>query len=132
MRAVVDTNVIAYLLLGSPEHGADVLAFWRRATEVLAPSLWEAELANTLWMAVRAGVIRPEELPEKFGQATRLGIHSLPVRSLWHGAVTRSMTSKVAVYDTLFVELADREQLPLFTYDKRILQAYPEIARTAA
>jgi predicted nucleic acid-binding protein len=33
------------------------------------------------------------------------------------------------VYDTLFVELAARERLPLATYDRRLLAAYPEIAR---
>lgn len=131
MKAVVDTNVIAYFLLGSPDHEAQVRSFWKRATEVLAPSLWEAELANTLWMAVRAGILTQEEVPDKLSQANRLGIHSVAVRSLWHGAVLRSLSSKVAVYDTLFVELADREQVPLVTYDRKILEAYPEIARKA-
>ena len=131
MKAVVDTNVIAYFLLGSPDHEREVRSFWKGVTEVLAPSLWEAELANTLWMAVRAGILGAQEVPEKLSQAARLGIHSVAVRSLWHGAVMRSLRSKVAVYDTLFVELADREQVPLVTYDRKVLEAYPEIARRA-
>jgi predicted nucleic acid-binding protein len=35
----------------------------------------------------------------------------------------------VAVYDTLFVELASRERLPLATFDGRVLSAFPEIAK---
>jgi predicted nucleic acid-binding protein len=131
MKAVVDTNVVAYYLLGSPDVAADVRKFWQQAGEVMAPSLWEAELANTLWMAVRAGVLPEGEVAAKLTQAARLGIHFVPVRTLWHGALMRSLHSKVAVYDTLFVELADREQVPLVTYDKKILDTYPDIARKA-
>jgi predicted nucleic acid-binding protein len=29
----------------------------------------------------------------------------------------------VAVYDTLFVELAEREQAPLVTFDRRLLES---------
>jgi len=39
------------------------------------------------------------------------------------------LESGVAVYDTLFVELADREQLQLATFDKRLLTTYPDIAK---
>jgi predicted nucleic acid-binding protein len=34
----------------------------------------------------------------------------------------------VAVYDTLFVELAVREHLPLATFDAALLKAFPNIA----
>ena len=40
-----------------------------------------------------------------------------------------SVESGVAVYDTLFVELAGRERLPLATFDRRILSAFPGIAK---
>jgi len=33
------------------------------------------------------------------------------------------------LYDTLFVELGDREQLPLATFDKKVLTTYPDIAK---
>jgi predicted nucleic acid-binding protein len=35
----------------------------------------------------------------------------------------------VSVYDTLFVELAERERAPLVTFDRRLLAACPTIAR---
>jgi predicted nucleic acid-binding protein len=34
----------------------------------------------------------------------------------------------VAVYDTLFVELARRENLPLATFDAKVIAAFPDVA----
>ena len=61
MRAVVDTNVVAYYLLGTPPFAAEARGFWRRAGETLAPALWEAEFANVVWMAVRSHVLTADE-----------------------------------------------------------------------
>jgi hypothetical protein len=38
------------------------------------------------------------------------------------------VASGIAVYDTLFVELAARTKCPLVTFDKAVLKAFPEIA----
>ncbi|MHB1541249.1 MAG: PIN domain-containing protein, partial [Steroidobacteraceae bacterium] len=59
----------------------------------------------------------------------QLGVHSVSVRKLWQGALQRALETGVAVYDTLFVELAHREQLSLATFDNRLLKAYPDIAK---
>ena len=129
MRVVVDTNVVAYHLLGTPRFASEVAALFGAAEEILAPALWEAELANVIWMAVRADVLPPQEAPGKLALAVGLGVRSVPIRTLWHGALLRSLQSSVAVYDTLFVELADRERLPLATFDRKLLQAFPELAK---
>jgi predicted nucleic acid-binding protein len=128
MKAVVDTNVVAYYLLGTPLFSLEAQRFWRDVTEPVAPALWEAELANVVWMSVRAGVLAAIEGPAKLSLAARLGIHSVASRALWHGALLRATQTGVAVYDTLFVELADRERIPLVTFDQRLLSACPEIA----
>lgn len=129
MKAVVDTNVIAYHLLNTPQFAAEVRAFWRVADEVLAPALWEAELANVLWMAVRSGVVSGEQAAAKLVLAGRLGIHSVPARTLWHGALLRAVESGIPVYDTLFVELAEREELPLVTFDSKMARAFPQVCK---
>ena len=132
MRAVVDTNVIAYYLLGTPEFAAETRRFWEGAREPLAPAPWEAELANVVWMSIRMGVLRDVDGLAKLHLARRLGIHTIVTRSLWHGALLRAVQSGVSVYDTLFVELADREHVPLATFDQRLLKAWPAIARRPA
>ena len=106
MRAVVDTNVVAYFLLGTRPFVLEARRFWRAVGEPLAPALWEAELANVVWMAVRSGILSADEGSKRLDVAARLGIHSVPSKTLWQGAFLRSVESGVAVYDTLFVELA--------------------------
>lgn len=128
MKAVVDTNVLAYHLLGTPRFAAEAESFLQSAGEILAPAAWEAEIANVIWMAARTGVLPAIEAPVRLAFASRLGVFSVSIRSLWQGALMRSLKSGVAVYDTLFVELADREQAPLVTFDRQLLRAFPDIA----
>jgi predicted nucleic acid-binding protein len=127
MKAVVDTNVIAYFLLGTTAFADEVGRFWSSANELLAPTLWEAELGNVICMAVRAGALPTAEAPGRLTLAGRLGIHSIPSRRLWHGALLRAIQSGTAVYDTLFVELADREGVPLVTFDAKLTRAWPKV-----
>jgi predicted nucleic acid-binding protein len=129
VTAVVDTNVVAYYLLGTEPFLDEVRQFWRAVEEAWAPVHWEAELANAVWMAVRTGVLPSDEGHQKLDLAARLGIQSVPNRSLWQPALTRSVNSGAAVYDTLFVELAVQRNLPLATFDKNILRKFPEIAK---
>jgi predicted nucleic acid-binding protein len=129
VRAVVDTNVVAYYLLGTPGFASEAKDFWQRVVDPLAPALWEAEFANVVWMAARSGVVAPEDAPAKLDYAAQLGIHSIASRTLWRGALRRALESGVAAYDTLFVELADRESLPLATFDERLLTRFPLVAK---
>ena len=128
MKAVVDTNVVAYYLLGTEPFVEEVRQFWRTVEEACAPTHWEAELANAVWMAVRTGVLPTEEGHRKLDLAARLGIESVANRSLWQPALTRALSADAAVYDTLFVELAVQRSLPLATFDKNVLKKFPEIA----
>jgi predicted nucleic acid-binding protein len=127
--AVVDTNVIVYYLLGTERVLEEVRRFWRAAGHAVAPAHWEAELANAIWMAVRSGVLAEAEGHQRLDLAARLRIQSVPNRALWQGALARSLDSGLAVYDTLFVELAARRRLPLATFDESILKVFPEMAR---
>lgn len=129
VTGVVDTNVVAYYLLGTEPFVDERREFWRAAGEVWAPAHWEAELANVIWMAVRTGALPSEEGHLKLDMASRLGIRNVSIRSLWQPALTRAVASGVAVCDTLFVELAARRDLKLATFDIELLQKFPEIAR---
>lgn len=129
VKAVVDTNVVAYFLLGTPKFVTEAREFWNQADELLAPAVWEAEIANVIWMASRARVITARDAAAKLPLAARLGILSINNRTLWHGALARSISSGVAVYHTLSVELAEREGVALATFDDKLLKAYPEIAK---
>jgi predicted nucleic acid-binding protein len=128
MKVVVDTNVVAYHLLGTKAFSRETTVFWRSVAAPAAPAVWEAELANVLWMATRTGVLDLTDARRRLGLVKRLGIRSVASRSLWQGALIRSAESNVAVYDTLFVELAVRRRLPLATFDQQLLKVFPEVA----
>lgn len=129
MTAVVDTNVVAYYLLGTSPFADEVRKFWRAVEEAWAPAHWEAELANAIWMAVRSGALPREEGHQKLDMASRLGIQAVSIRALWQPALTRALDSAVAVYDTLFVELAAQRELKLVTFDNELLKKFPDIAQ---
>jgi predicted nucleic acid-binding protein len=128
VKAVVDTNVVAYLLLGTAGFIEEARRCFDTVSNPIAPAHWEVELTNVLWMAVRAGILPPEEGQARLGLARRLGIESVSTTTLCQGALLRSVSSGVAVYDTLFIELAARTDCPLVTFDKTLLRIFPDIA----
>jgi predicted nucleic acid-binding protein len=129
VTTVIDTNVVAYYLLGTEPFVDEVRQFWHAVGDAVAPVHWEAELANTIWMAVRTGALPRDEGHQKLDMASRLGIQPVPIRPLWQPALTRAFDSGVAVYDTLFVELAAQRDLKLATFDADLLKKFPTIAQ---
>ncbi|MEZ5354253.1 MAG: type II toxin-antitoxin system VapC family toxin [Bryobacteraceae bacterium] len=128
MKAIVDTNVVAYHLLGVEQFAGVASVALRAISNPIAPAHWEAELASVVWMAVRTGAFSHDEGQVRLRLARRLGIESASISPLGPGALIRSVQSGVAVYDTLFVELAVRERCPLITFDGGVLRAFPDIA----
>jgi predicted nucleic acid-binding protein len=128
VKAVVDTNVIAYFVLGTEQFADEARLFMAAVEEAWAPAVWEVELANVLWMAVRHQVLSLDDAANRLTWADGLRIQAVPNRTLWQGALVRAYQTKTAVYDTLFVELAVREKLPFATFDAALLKAFPNVA----
>ena len=82
MTVVVDTNIVAYYLLRTEPFVDEVRRLWRAVTDPLAPSSWQAELTNVLWLAIRAGVIDVQQGVERLRMAKALGIKSVPIDAL--------------------------------------------------
>ena len=132
MRAVVDANVVAYLLLGTKPFADETRRFLKAVTDVFAPTVWEAELANIVWMAIRHGVVSEEDGLERLRLADGLGVRSVPTRTLWLGALVRSINSGLAVYNTLFVEVAYRERTPAGHIRQSLTEGFSEDRRTTS
>jgi predicted nucleic acid-binding protein len=129
MSAVVDTNVVAYYLLGTEPFAVEARRFWQATDQPLAPAHWQAELANVVWMAVRTGAVSADEGHRRLDFASRLRVQAVPIGSLWQRALTLSLESGLSAYDTLFVALAQRRRFPLVTFDKQILKVFPDDAK---
>ena len=122
MEVVVDTNVVAYLL----RHRG----LLRRAKALTRVDPMRGPLSE-LSTSCGCDPFRDPasaEGPVHLNLARRLGIESVNTTTLCQGALLRSVSSGVAVYDTLFVELASRTGCPLVTFDKAVIKAFPEIA----
>jgi predicted nucleic acid-binding protein len=128
-----------FQLRPAPASLWQLYAIWARRS-VICRTLLRKYAAGATSPVDRAGKRTDDfadetETPDLHGArnaARRLGIHTVATRSLWHGALLRAVQSGVAVYDTLFVELADRERVPLATFDQRLLKSWPAIARRPA
>jgi predicted nucleic acid-binding protein len=124
----VDTNVIAYLLLPGPYSGAaDQL---RSADgDWIAPPLWRSEFRNVLNLARRSSRL---DLPaalsllELADEVMRRADTPPDPRRVMQLAEQSGCTT----YDCEFVEVAERRGLPLYTADRKVLQAFPGIARS--
>jgi predicted nucleic acid-binding protein len=128
LSAVVDTNVAAYLLLGTEPYAAPCERFFASLRDGIAPATWEVELDNVIWLAARNGVLSESAALARFKLARLLGIESVPAEYLCQGALLRSMQSGVAVHDSLFLELAIRTGRRLVTFDGALLRAFPDVA----
>jgi predicted nucleic acid-binding protein len=61
LKAVVDTNVIAYHVLQTERFAEECSRFWRAVEEPMAPASWEAELVNVLWLTARQSIVTLSE-----------------------------------------------------------------------
>jgi predicted nucleic acid-binding protein len=127
---VVDTNLIAYLLIdgGQTEPAERVL----QKDEVwVSPLLWRSELCNALVKCVRSGLFGLNAAFQIMTEAESLmagnefAVVSGDVLSL-------AASSACSAYDAEFVVLARELGVPLVTSDKQLLENFPETAVSPA
>jgi predicted nucleic acid-binding protein len=123
---VVDTNLIAYLLIeGARTPQAEtVLA---RDPEWAAPLLWRSEFRNVLTFYIRRRVLSLAEAVDKMGKAELLmqgkeyEVSSVQVLTLAAG-------SRRSAYDCEFLTLAQDLGVPLVTADRGVLSDFPAVS----
>ena len=123
---VVDTNLIAYLLIGGAKTPQAENAL-RKDPEWCAPVLWRSEFRNILAVYIRRGSLSYKgalELSHE-GELLLAG-GEYQVES---GAVLNLVAlSGCSAYDSEFVALAQELGVPLVTSDRRILSQFPSSA----
>lgn len=120
---VVDVNVLAYLLIDGPETST-VEGLLLRDPDWAAPFLWRSE-----WRSVLAGYMRRGDVDE----STALELHAAAeelVRGREYLVDASHVLSLVAgspcsAYDCEYVALAETLGVPLMTYDRQLLEAFP-------
>jgi predicted nucleic acid-binding protein len=123
MPFVVDASVVACWLLPDERHPIAAAAYTRIAADsAVVPALLWFELRNLLIVNERRGRLDPA----KTTQALRL-IRALPVivdTDVEEDALMRlARAHRLTVYDTAYLELAQRRGLPLATLDVALSSA---------
>jgi predicted nucleic acid-binding protein len=124
---VVDTNVVAYLLLPGP-HADLVDDLLIEQPEWAAPPLWRNEWRNVLAGYLRRGDLDLDQALALQQHAELLVIrHEEPVSSeAVHQLVA---SSRCSAYDCEFVAAAQQLGVPLVPADRAVLAASPDVAR---
>ena len=123
---VVDTNVVAYLLLPGPQTALaeDLLI---QQPEWAAPPLWRSEWRNVLAGYLRRGALDLNQALALQQQAELLVIrHEEPVSS--QAVLQLVASSRCSAYDCEFVAAAQQLDVPLVTADRALLAAFPDVA----
>lgn len=123
---VADTNVLIELF--QPTANAEaVQGVWAWDQDWQLPGLWIPEFRHILLKYLRAGAILPDEALAILAEASAqfahrtLSVNSADCLSLAHSHGCSS-------YDAEFVVLAQQLACPLLTFDRKLLQLFPEVA----
>ncbi|HXZ44841.1 MAG TPA: type II toxin-antitoxin system VapC family toxin [archaeon] len=123
---VVDTNVVAYLLLGGQKTPGARLAF-RKDPVWAAPILWRSEFRNVLAAFLRRRTLSLLDALEVMQEAETLFRGA--EYNVESGQVLRLVTeSGCSAYDCEFVVLAQQLGVPLLTSDAEILKEFSQTA----
>jgi len=125
---VVDTNVVAYLLLPGPQTAAAEALLESQPTWA-APPLWRSEWRTVLCGTLRRGSLSLEQVIALQLQAETLVIgHEEPVQS--EAVLQLAASSGCSAYDCEFVAAAQQLDTPLVTADRALRKAFPALTRS--
>jgi predicted nucleic acid-binding protein len=123
MPFVLDASIAACWAFEDENHPAAALALERiRADEALVPGIWWFEVRNTLIVNERRGRLSEADTAIFLRGLSRLGvtIDRAPEES---AVLALARTHRLSVYDASYLELAQRERLPLATLDQDLRKA---------
>jgi predicted nucleic acid-binding protein len=123
---VVDTNVICYRWISSPNSAAAETAL-AKDPNWIAPLLWRSEFRNIVALAIRKKALTITAAQEIVRKAE--GSLERSEFTVSSDAVLQLVArSSCTAYDCEFVALAHAEAVQLVTTDRQILNEFPEVA----
>jgi predicted nucleic acid-binding protein len=105
-----------------PEADSDAAIAWIARTELLAPALIHAEVANALWKLVRRGEIAGDGAAEQLSLLPSL-VRTMEDAPLVSRAFELAMELGHPVYDCLYLAAAEALDDEVLTADARLLKA---------
>ena len=128
-RAVFDASALVRGVLGGDASAAAWLdAAADQRLRASAPDLVFAELANTLGVHVRAGVLGREQARARLRSLRALPLEIVPTSILAESALDVALSSGLSAYDACYAALAEASDAVLVTADARLAAAVPRSA----
>ena len=123
---VADTNVLIELF--QPTLNAEaVQAVWASDQDWHLPGLWIPEFRHILLKYLRAGAILPDQALAMLDSAEqRFGPQTVPIAH--RDALQLAHRFGCSSYYAEFVVLAKQLGCPLLTFDRKLLQLFPDVA----
>jgi predicted nucleic acid-binding protein len=126
LTTVVDTNVVAALMLPTVAN-AEVAELLRQDSDWRLPPLWRSEFRQVLLKYVRADLATPEQALSLWQKALeRFELSEQPVAG--HQVLALAIATGCSTYDAEFVVLARQLNCRLLTFDRKLLQLFPDLA----
>ena len=123
MPFVLDASVAACWAFDDEDHPVAALALERiRADEAIAPNLWWFEVRNTLIINERRGRLSEADTALFLRELSRFGV-MLDRTPQETAILTFARQHRLTVYDASYLELAQREAIPLATLDNHLRKA---------
>jgi predicted nucleic acid-binding protein len=125
---VVDASVAVKLYV--PEtHSEQTILFFSDGHELIAPEYMLVEFANIVWKkATLLGELTELETRTIFDAVQELPLAYHPTTNLLTEALDIALTTKRAVYDSLYIALAKSQSCQLMTDDRKL---YESLQRTS-
>jgi predicted nucleic acid-binding protein len=123
MAFVLDASIAACWAFQDEEHPDAALALRRmRTEEAVVPCLWWFEMRNTLVVSERRRRIAEPETAAFLAYLARLRVR-VDLTPDGGELLRLARTHRLSVYDAAYLELAQREGLPLASLDRKLRKA---------
>jgi len=120
--AVIDASVIAAAFFPEP-HSAAAKALLVSGTDLYAPDLVYAEVANVIWKRHSRGEIDGDDAADLLSDILRLPLETVPSEQLVAPALELAMRTGRTAYDCLYVALAVQIKTVMVSNDRRLVNA---------
>lgn len=117
---IIDASIAFKWLVAEPDSSAAIA--WIGRTELLAPALIHAEVANALWKRVRKGELVPDGAPEQIEKLAGI-VSTVDEIPMLGRALELAVELRHPVYDCVYLAVAEAHDHELLTADRRFLNA---------
>jgi predicted nucleic acid-binding protein len=119
MTAVLDVSAAIEILL-QKEKKEIFNTTYEKASWVIAPDLYIAELSNVLWKYHKSGLISHMECIQYVEDGIELIDDYFPAKELWKEALGEGIKNTHSIYDMYYAVLARRNDAILITNDSKL------------